>query len=238
MSDWIEASVLVVEDEPGALARLVENLAADRFAVHPAGSGEEAIELLSRVRPDVAVVDVRLPGLSGLDLVSAVREAVDGPWDPEMPILLISGVGDPHAAVRGIERGADDFLAKPFHYPELLVRLGAHLRRARGSVRGGVIRVGPLLIDRHARRATLEGVPVPLSAKEFQLLVALARDPARVYSKGRLLREVWGFASPGRTRTVDSHASRLRRKLLQAGSRERLVTNVWGVGYRLLPDDV
>jgi len=161
----------------------------------------------------------------------------DEPWDPGMPILMLSARSDPHSAVRGIERGADDYLSKPFHYPELLARLGANLRRARGATVGEKLRVGPLVVDRAARRATLNGRLLPLSAKELALLTALARDPRRVLTKGELLRDVWGYIGKARTRTVDSHASRLRRKLAVHGGGERMVVNVWGVGYRLLPED-
>jgi DNA-binding response OmpR family regulator len=231
-------SVLVVDDDPGIVEVLRDNLAADRFAPLCAGSAEEALRLLRDVRPDAAVIDLGLPGMSGLELVGAIRAGgVDEPWDPGMPILMLSGRSDPHSAVRGIERGADDYVPKPFHYPELLARLGANLRRARGAIVGEILRVGPLEVDRAARRATLNGRPLPLSAKELALLTALARDPRRVLTKGELLHDVWGYIGKARTRTVDSHASRLRRKLAVHGGGERMVVNVWGVGYRLLPED-
>lgn len=231
------STLLVVDDDPSTLRFLTENLALDRFAVHGAESAERGLDLLARAPHDAAVVDLCLPGLSGLELIGAVRETVDGPWDPDMPIVLISGHCDPHTTVRGLDRGADDVLAKPLSYPELLARLQARLRRVGGAGAGPMLQVGALTVDRRARRATIDGLTVDLSAKEFALLVALARDPERVIPKRELLRDVWGFAGAARTRTVDSHASRLRRKLLRAGARERYVTNVWGVGYRLLPRD-
>jgi DNA-binding response OmpR family regulator len=231
-------SVLLVEDDAPTRVFLSENLIADRFAPVSATSGEEALGLLAGARPDAAVVDVGLPGMSGLDLVSAIREGgSEDPWDAGMPILLISGQSSPHAAVRGIERGADDWVAKPFHYPEVVARLGALIRRARGVTLREEIRVGPLSVDRHARRATVNGRVLDLSAKEFALLAALAKDPQRVLTKGELLRDVWGYLAAARTRTVDSHASRLRRKLAAHGGGERWVVNVWGVGYRLLPEE-
>jgi len=231
-------AVLVVEDDAPTRVFLAENLIADRFAPLSATTAEEAIELLGRSRPDAALVDVGLPGASGLDLVTHIRAGTaDGGWDAGMPILLISGQGGPHAAVRGIERGADDFVPKPFHYPELLARLGAALRRARGALVHETLRVGPLAIDRHARRASLGGTVLELSAKEFALLSALARDPGRVHTKEELLRDVWGYRGAGRTRTVDSHASRLRRKLVAAGGGEGWIGNVWGVGYRLMLEE-
>jgi DNA-binding response OmpR family regulator len=231
-------SVLLVEDDVQTRNFLSENLIADRFAPVSATSAEQAVELLSGAHPDAAVVDVGLPGMSGLDLVSAIRDGgADDPWDAGMPILLLSGQTSPHAAVRGIERGADDYVAKPFHYPELLARLGALIRRSRGATLREEIRVGALSIDRNARRAALGGRVLDLSAKEFALLSALARDPARVMTKGELLRDVWGYRAAARTRTVDSHASRLRRKLAAGGGGERWVVNVWGIGYRLLPEE-
>lgn len=231
-------SVLLVEDDPATRAFLAENLTADRFAPMPAGSGEEAMDLLAAGRPDAALVDVGLPGMSGLDLVSRIREG--GPvtgWDSGMPILLLSGAAGPHAVVRGIGRGADDYVPKPFHYPEVHARLGALLRRARGATMVEELRVGALVIDRRARTATLAGRILDLSSKEFALLLALARDPSRVCTKSELLRDVWGFKSAARTRTVDSHASRLRRKLSEVAGEGRWVINVWGIGYRLLPEE-
>jgi DNA-binding response OmpR family regulator len=235
VSDPPPSSLLVVDDDPSTRRFLVENLVLDRFVVQTAESAERALEVLARTRQDAVVVDLCLPGLSGLDLIGTVREAVDGPWDPAMPILLISGHADPHTAVRGLDRGADDVLAKPLAYPELLARLHARLRRAAGDGAGPIIRAGSVVVDRRARRATVDGRAVHLSTKEFALLVALVRDPERVVGKRELLRDVWGFASSGRTRTVDSHASRLRRKLIEAGAPDRYVANVWGVGYRFLP---
>jgi DNA-binding response OmpR family regulator len=231
-------SVLLVEDDGPTRVFLSENLIADRFAPVSATSAEEAVEVLATARPDAAVVDIGLPGMSGLDLVSRIREgAVADEWDSGMPILLISADAGPFSVVRGIDRGADDFVAKPFHYPEVLARLGALIRRSRGATVREEIRVGSLAIDRHSRRASVGGRALDLSAKEFALLAALAKDPTRVLTKGELLRDVWGYRAAARTRTVDSHASRLRRKLAAQGGGERWVVNVWGIGYRLLPEE-
>ncbi len=231
-------SVLLVEDDGPTRVFLSENLIADRFAPVSATSAEEAVEVLATARPDAAVVDIGLPGMSGLDLVSRIREgAAADEWDSGMPILLISADAGPFSVVRGIDRGADDFVAKPFHYPEVLARLGALIRRSRGATVREEIRVGSLAIDRHSRRASVGGRALDLSAKEFALLAALAKDPTRVLTKGELLRDVWGYRAAARTRTVDSHASRLRRKLAAQGGGERWVVNVWGIGYRLLPEE-
>jgi DNA-binding response OmpR family regulator len=136
--------------------------------------------------------------------------------------------------VHAFERGCDDFVPRPFHYEELVARIHAVLRRAQPAARERLA-AGPIAIDRATRRVTVHGFGVALAAKEFELLAKLASEPTRVFTKEELLREVWGFVALGRTRTLDSHASRLRRKLTVAGA-EDCVLNVWGVGYRLLAD--
>src|ERR671924_2419406 len=134
--------------------------------------------------------------------------------------------------VRGFVRGADDYLVKPFHYPELAARIGAVLRRSRDRRAQGVVQVGELRVDPVGREVRLGDRNVELSAKEFALLRMLAAEPTRVFTKEELLRSVWGFRSMGSTRTLDSHACRLRQKLGRQG--DRFVINVWGVGYRLI----
>lgn len=229
-------AALVVEDDPSLLGFLAEALPDDRFAVLAAADAPSALAILRDARPDVAVVDVGLPGMSGIELIEAMRRGgTEDPWDPAMPVIAVSGRDDAHAPVRALQRGADDYLAKPFYYPELLARVMALLRRCR---RGGLttdLVVGPVVISPSARRVSVEDRVVDLSAKEFALLAALARDPDRVVTKDELLRDVWGYVGRARTRTVDSHASRLRCKLAAAGA-EGLVANVWGVGYRMRDD--
>jgi DNA-binding response OmpR family regulator len=147
-------------------------------------------------------------------------------------VIMVTARGDPSDRVRGFARGADDYVVRPFVYEELLARMRAVLRRAARPCHPRLA-VRDLEIDLAARLVRVGGVAVGLSAKEFDLLVALAEDPERVYRKEELLRDVWGFRSMGRTRTLDSHASRLRRKLNLNGE-AGYVVNVWGVGYRLV----
>ena len=146
-------------------------------------------------------------------------------------MIVVSGRGSGEDRVRGFESGADDYLVKPIHYPELRSRIVAILRRRRNG-RRGPCRVGEILIDPARRSVQVGGRKVDLSNKEFSLLRALAADPTRVFSKEELLRDVWGYRSLGRTRTLDSHASRLRRKL--DPEQGRFIVNCWGVGYRLI----
>ena len=155
--------------------------------------------------------------------------------DRDVPVIVL---GSPHAdaidRVRAFDRGCDDFVARPFVYDELLARIRAVLRRT-GAIQTDRVEAGSIAVDLATRGVTVGARPVALAAKEYDLLVHLARDPRRVFTKDQLLRDVWGFRSHARTRTLDSHASRLRRKLAAAGAAP-CVINVWGVGYRLLAD--
>jgi DNA-binding response OmpR family regulator len=147
-------------------------------------------------------------------------------------IVLAPERADPVDRVRAFARGADDVVERPFNYDELLARIRAVLRRT-APPRRELVEVGELVVDRRTRRVAVRGRPIDLAGREFELAAKLASDPHRVFTKEELLREVWGFRSLGRTRTLDSHASRLRRKLCLSAS-DRFVVNVWGVGYRLL----
>jgi DNA-binding response OmpR family regulator len=179
------------------------------------------------------VLDLMLGDGNGLELLDRIR-AADGlatRVDPDLAVIVLTGRAGEADRVRSFARGADDHLCKPFLYPELLGRIQALLRRAEGRRRRGVLRVGELSVDPLTRAVRLGDVPVELSAKEFALLRALAEEPTRVYGKHELLRDVWGYRSMGNTRTLDAHASRLRKKL--RGSPRDWVLNVRGVGYRL-----
>ena len=227
------ATVVVCEDDAATLELLCDHLVADRFAPTPAPTASDALRACRYDQPDLLLLDLALPDASGLDVLREIR-AADGPgarFDPQLPVIVVSGSGADAERVRGLECGADDYLVKPFHYPELLARLRSVLRRHAGR-REGPRRVGDLVIDPVRRRVAVGGREVALSNKEFSLLRVLATDPVRVFSKQELLREVWGYQGEARTRTLDSHASRLRRKLDPEGS--RYIVNCWSVGYRLV----
>jgi len=229
-----ESTVLVVDDEPLILEFLAENLRADDFTVLTAASGGEAIDALGAARPDVVLLDVVLPDMSGYDVCRRVRhgDSVNDPWDPELPIIMLSAKAEHTDRVRGLNRGADDYVTKPFHYPELLARIGAVLKRVSRARDAHQMRYGELSVNMLSREVTVAGMRVELSAKEFALLATLAADPERVFTKRELLQMVWDFRSHGKTRTLDSHASRLRQKLARH-SDAGWIANVWGVGYRL-----
>jgi DNA-binding response OmpR family regulator len=210
-------ALLLAEPEPATRGFLERHLRQDGFEVVEALDGD-ALELLEVTRPDLVLAADSLAA----DLC---RRAAN------VPIIVLGRPdSDPVDRVRAFDGGCDDYVARPFHYEELLARIRAVLRRV-SPPPSERIAVGELLIDLAARRATVRGVSVALAAREYDLLVKLASDPGRVFTKEQLLREVWGFRSLGRTRTLDSHASRLRRKLAAAGG--DFVRNVWGVGYSL-----
>jgi DNA-binding response OmpR family regulator len=232
------AAILVVEDDVPTRTFLADNLTADGYDMLLAGSLEDALRTVEYHRVDLVVVDVGLPDGSGLELVRKVRES-GGPGsrlDERLPLLVVSGRAGETDRVRGFERGADDFVSKPFSYGELRLRVAALLRRSRERRSQGRLRVGELELDPVAREVRLRGARVTLSQKEFALLRQLASEPTRVWTKAELLRDVWGFRALGATRTLDSHACRLRQKLSARG--DRFVINVWGVGYRLVDGEV
>ena len=227
-------TILIVEDHCATRRFLADNLAADGYEPIEAGTAAEGLRLIAAGAPELAVIDLGLPDRDGLELLAEVRGSArrGGGLDSRLPVLILSGRAGELDRIRGFERGTDDYLVKPFSYPELRGRLDALLRRARARPRLGRLRVGALELDPMSRDAWVEGAAIHLTSKEFALALRLATEPTRVFTRAELLAEVWGFQSAGATRTLDSHASRLRRKL--SVGRRRFVVNVWGVGYRLL----
>jgi DNA-binding response OmpR family regulator len=226
-------TIVVCEDDEPTLDLLCDHLAEDRYTVLRAPEASDALRHCQYKQPDLLLLDLGMPDASGLDVLREIRRA-DGPtgrFDPHLPVIVLTGKGSEADRVRGFAEGVDDYVVKPFSYPELLGRIQAVLRR-RSRQGEGPRRIGDLVIDPATRRVTVEGKEIDLANKEFVLLRTLAMDPTRVFTKQELLRDVWGFRSMGRTRTLDSHASRLRRKL--CGGTGRYVVNCWGVGYRLV----
>jgi DNA-binding response OmpR family regulator len=217
----MSTAVLLAEPEEGTREFLERHLADDGFDVLGAAAEPEALELVERLRPSLV--------LAPPDLLRRVREG-----DRDVPVIVLGpSKADAVDRVRAFARGCDDYVERPFHYDELLARIRAVLRRTAPGARER-LRAGPICVELATRRVTVHGRPVALATKEYELLLELASDPERVFTKEQLLRSVWGYRALGRTRTLDSHASRLRRKLAQAGA--DAVVNVWGVGYRLLGD--
>ena len=212
---------------------ICDQLAADGYAVEPAGSPHE-LALRARNRPPGVLLLGQLARRHDeVALLRAIRagDAVRADIDPAVAVIVLGSAGDQLAVLRAFAAGSDDYLAVPPSYPELRARIEALARRA-GLRAAGPKRHGGLCIDPHRRLASYAGRPLTLSALEFALLNQLAADPARCFTKQELLRDVWGYRSPGKTRTLDAHACRLRKRLKVAGA-EGLIVNVRGVGYRL-----
>jgi DNA-binding response OmpR family regulator len=223
-------SLLLAEEDERTRTFLAENLTADGYHVDVVENRDQAVARLRATTPDVIVVDVNgttlalLDWLRGADVVFCAA-AVDTPV-----IVLTSRTEEVHW-VRLLERGGDDVIVKPFSYPELRARITAVLRRTSPRQPRPVLIAGPVRIDLRDRRVTVDERAVELSATEYRLLCHLAAEPSRVFTREELMRDVWGFASPGRTRTLDSHACRLRARL--ASDTHHLIVNIWGVGYKL-----
>ena len=221
------ARVLVVDDEPDLLELVRINLAQSGYTVETAASGSDALAALRRAPPDVMLLDLMLPDLSGTELCARVRA---DQRLAALPIIMLTAKSEEIARVVGLELGADDYVTKPFSPRELALRVRAVLRRrAPTGEEARVLEHGALRVDPDSHRASVDGREITLTAKEFQLLVALMGRPGRVMTRERLLDEVWGSDITVTSRTIDTHLKRLREKLGRAGD---LIETVRGVGYR------
>jgi DNA-binding response OmpR family regulator len=224
----MSCALLIAEPEPETGGFLERHLAKDGFDVLLTEDSEAALSLAEEARPDLVLLG------GELDVCRRLREGEPGrSWNRDVPVIVLGPEeADAIDRVRAFDRGADDFVARPVVYDELVARIRAVLRRV-SPAPGMLIEVGDLVIDRSTRCVTVGGQLVPLPARQFDLLAKLATRPTHVFPKDELLKDVWGFRSVGRTRTLDSHASRLRRKLASA-SDTPYILNIWGVGYRLM----
>ena len=220
-------SILVVEDEP-EIARVIRDyLQAAGFTVSVAADGETALQSARLAHPDLIVLDLGLPGRDGLDVTRELRRTSD------VPIVVVTARGDEADRIVGLELGADDYVVKPFSPKELVARVRALFRRVDGRDEpGDTIRVSDLEIDVPRMRVTVDGRPVELTASEFQLLVAMAREPGRVFTRGQLLDVLHGVAFESYERAIDAHIKNLRRKIEPEAGETRYVQTVYGVGYR------
>ncbi|HYY80696.1 MAG TPA: response regulator transcription factor [Actinomycetes bacterium] len=220
--------ILVVEDET-RIAQLVRDyLEHAGFEAIVAGDGEAALADARRARPDLVVLDLGLPGRDGLDVARSLRRT------SSVPIVMLTARGDETDRIVGLELGADDYVVKPFSPRELVARVRAVLRRTETAGAGvpEVLRVADVEVDVARMRVRVAGRPVELTATEFQLLVALMREPGRVFTRGQLLDAVHGVAFESYERAVDAHVKNIRRKLEPTPGRPRYLLTVHGVGYR------
>lgn len=224
-----EERILVVDDEHDITALVAYHLAKAGYRVATAGDGSAALKAIAAEPPDLVVLDLMLPGRSGLEVLEEIRrnEQTSG-----IGIILLTARKDEPDRIAGLARGADDYLTKPFSPEELVLRVGAVLRRLRAPAvaGGGLLRAGPITIDRAALAVTVNGAPVDLTRIEYRLLLLLAERRGRVQSRPQLLEHVWESQADIQTRTVDMHVQRLRAKLGDAGD---LIETVRGFGYRM-----
>lgn len=225
--------VLVVEDDPTVSEVVVRYLEREGLTVDAVGDGQTALDHAARRWPDLVVLDLMLPGIDGLEVCRRLRA------DAPVPVIMLTARGDEDDRVMGLELGADDYIAKPFSPRELTARVKAVLRRATGPVPGrdelpDEIEAGDLCIQVAAHEVHKAGVPVTLTAREFDLVVFLAARPRRAFRREELLERVWGYTY-GDTATVTVHVRRLREKLEDDPAAPRHLSTVWGVGYRWDP---
>jgi two-component system, OmpR family, alkaline phosphatase synthesis response regulator PhoP len=225
--------LLLVEDDPILRQALSFNLSREGYDVAAVGDGEAALHAARNERLDLVLLDVMLPGMSGLEVLRALRQ--DG---VSTPVIILSAKGDEIDRVVGLKVGADDYVAKPFSRPELLARIEAVLRRHRREAdapeRTETLAFGAVVIDVGRRELTVGGDPVHLTTKEFDLLAHMAASPGRIFTRDQLLARIWGYDYPGDARTVDVHVSWLRGKLRGAEGHNYFRT-VRGVGYAFAP---
>jgi DNA-binding response OmpR family regulator len=221
------AQILIVEDDAVILNTLAYNLVRQGFGVHKATSGADALKLARKLRPDLILLDVMLPGESGIRVCEKIRQE-----DSEVVIIMVTAKDAEEDKVQGFEAGADDYVTKPFGIKELVARINANLKRSTASVgaRGRILEGGDLWIDTKNFTARVKGEELSLRLKEFELLVALASQPGELKSREELAKEVWGHAGVGSSRTIDVHIRRIRATLAQ--SDYEYIHTARGLGYR------
>ncbi len=225
-------SVLVVDDEPSYVEALLVSLRREGFDVRAAEDGPSAMDSIRAEPPDLVLLDVMLPGMSGVDVCREIRKT------STIPVIMVTAKGEEIDAVVGLEVGADDYVTKPYRLRELVARMRAVLRR--GGVRTGdpdvqvasVMSEGDLEVDLDRHEVTLRGELVPLALKEFELLTHLLENAGRVVTRDSLMQNVWGYDYFGDTKTIDVHVKRLRSKIEDDPSHPSRITTVRGVGYR------
>lgn len=226
--------ILVIEDDPDIGDMLGINLRDEGYAVEIARDGTGGLACLKGDRFDLLVLDLMLPGIDGLEICRQVRR-----MPHYQPIVIISAKSTETQRVLGLELGADDYLTKPFSIPELIARIRALFRRVEAMEResqakAGVMVRGPLTIDPVGYSVMLEGRPVALTLKEFELLLFFARHPGQAFTRLALLDRVWGYSHDGYEHTVNSHINRLRAKIERDPGRPEFIQTVWGVGYKFV----
>jgi DNA-binding response OmpR family regulator len=223
-------TVLVVDDEPTIVEVVGRYLGRAGYDTYEAADGPQALRLAAEHRPDLVVLDLMLPGIDGIEVMRQLHERPG----PRIAVILLTARGEESDRLVGLRHGADDYVVKPFSPAELVARVDAVLRRVLPpeDEETPPLERGPLRIEPASRRVFLDGDEIPLTMREFDLLVYLAADPGRVYSRDQLMEAVWGEPFFTDTSTVTVHIRRLRAKLGDDSAEPRFIETVWGVGYR------
>ena len=225
--------VLVVEDEESYLEALAVALKREGFIVKLARDGEEALGMFDVVQPDLVLLDVMLPRLSGIDVCRRIRAF------SQVPIVMVTAKGSEIDTVVGLEVGADDYVSKPYRLRELVARMRAVMRRAplerTSTPTEGILEVGPVRLDAGRHVVTVRGQPVSIPLKEFELLAVLLENAGRVLTRDLLIDRIWGSSYVGDTKTLDVHIKRLRSRVEEVPARPLLIVTIRGVGYRFDP---
>ncbi|MFO8192942.1 MAG: response regulator transcription factor [Bacillota bacterium] len=224
--------VLLVDDEKTLVKALTFNLEKEGFSVEQAYDGEEALQKVFTLAPDIVVLDLMLPGLDGFEVCRRIRKKLD------VPIIMLTARSEDIDKVLGLELGADDYLTKPFNARELVARIKAILRRSvvRNESTKKLIQIGDLQVDLLQHRVRLREQEISLTSKEFALLSFLVANAGNVYSREQLLEQVWGYDYYGDVRTVDVHIRHLREKLERDPGNPDYILTVWGTGYKIRED--
>jgi two-component system, OmpR family, response regulator MtrA len=217
--------IMVVDDDQDLAEMLGIVLNGAGYEVDLVNHGDQALDEFRLNKPDLVLLDVMLPGVDGVEICRQIRA------ESMVPIVMLTAKGDSHDVVLGLEAGADDYMVKPFKNSELVARLKVRLRRTPSEV-GNSLRIGDITIDQVAHSLTRDGRIIPLTRLEFDLLVALAREPGRVFTREALLSEVWGYQHATDTRLVNVHVQRLRSKVERDPDNPELIQTVRGVGYK------
>jgi two-component system response regulator ResD len=219
--------ILLVDDEPGMIRLLSLYLGQAGYTVDTAATGAEAVYAVEQGTVDLVVLDIGLPDIDGYSVCRHIRTA------STVPVIMLTARSDPRDRIRGFELGADDYVPKPFNPEELVARVRAVLRRVQPEQdKAQRLSLDGLEVDRVKRTVTVDEREIDLRPKEFDLLVKLASQPGRVFTRAQLLQQVWGYESLGDSATVDVHIWRLRQKLGDSGHSRRWIRTVWGAGYR------
>ena len=218
--------VMVVDDDQDLAEMLGIVLTGAGIDVDLVSRGDEVMDVFRNNPPDLVLLDVMLPGLDGIEVCRLIRA------ESMVPIVMLSAKGDTQDVVKGLEAGADDYMVKPFRHPsELIARIRTRLRRTNADV-SGLLTIGDLSIDVQAHQITRAGKQIALTRLEFDLLVALTKEPGRVFTRDALLSEVWGYRHSTDTRLVNVHVQRLRSKIEHDAEHPEIVVTVRGVGYK------